>query len=135
MSDLQDTIIDYINNVFNGIFIFEAIFKILGSGLRYFKDRWNIFDFIIAFGSLIGVIVQHSVGVVGLSAATGLRSFRLAKLLKLFNKQKNLRIIFETFISTLPALINVGGLLILLIYMFSILALNLFAQNKLHDPL
>ena len=64
----------------------EALFKILGSGLRYFKDSWNVFDFIIAFGSLVGVILANTLGVMGVSAATGLRSFRLAKLLKFFNK-------------------------------------------------
>lgn len=86
MSDRQESVIDALNNVFNAIFVFEAIVKILGSGVRYFKDYWNIFDFIIAFGSIIGVILQHTLGVMGVSAATGLRSFRLLKLLKFFKK-------------------------------------------------
>lgn len=77
---------DILNNVFNGIFVLEAIFKIIGSGCRYFKESWNIFDFIIAFGSVIGVILQNTLGMGGVSAATGLRSFRLAKLFKFFNK-------------------------------------------------
>lgn len=50
-------VIDYLNYVFTGIFVLEAMFKILGSGIRYFKDGWNIFDFLIAFGSLVGIVL------------------------------------------------------------------------------
>lgn len=54
---------------------------------------------------------------------------------KLFRKQKSLQIIFETFIVTLPALLNVGGLLVLLVYIFSVLGMNLFAETMYSDPL
>ena len=54
---------------------------------------------------------------------------------KMFRVQKSLKIIFETFIVTLPALINVGGLLLLLLYIFSVLAMDLFADLKLNPPI
>lgn len=39
--------IETINNVFLIIFHIEAVFKIIGYGIFYFKDNWNIFDFFI----------------------------------------------------------------------------------------
>ena len=38
--------------------------------------------------------------------------------------------IFNTFIVTLPALVNVGGLLLLLLYLYSVLGVFLFADVK-----
>jgi hypothetical protein len=54
---------------------------------------------------------------------------------KLFRKYKSLRAIFETFLVTLPALANVGGLLMLLIYIYAVLGMNLFANVKFTDAI
>ena len=37
---------------------------------------------------------------------------------------------FDTFVVTLPALANVGGLLLLLLYLYSVLGVYLFADIK-----
>ncbi len=50
---------------------------------------------------------------------------------KLFKRQKNLKVIFNTFIATLPALANVGSLLMLFVFIYSILGVFMFAQVKL----
>lgn len=39
--------------------------------------------------------------------------------------------IFDTFIVTIPSLTNVGVILLLLIYIYAILGVNLFATVKL----
>lgn len=57
----------------------------------------------------------------------GLRSIRI---LKLFKRNKSLRVIFDTFMITLPNLLNVGSLLLLLFYIYAILGINLFAVVK-----
>lgn len=41
------------NYGFSIIFIFEAIIKLIAFGSRYFRDAWNVFDFVIVVGSLI----------------------------------------------------------------------------------
>ena len=52
----------------------------------------------------------------------------------MIKKAKSLKLMFTTFIVTLPALINVGGLLLLLLYVFAILGMNVFATVKLASP-
>jgi hypothetical protein len=42
-----------------------------------------------------------------------------------------MRIILDTFTFVLPALTNIGGLLVLFLYIFSILGVFLFAEVKL----
>ena len=41
-----------LNKFFTGVFTFEAAIKITAFGWRYFRDGWNVFDFIIVVGSL-----------------------------------------------------------------------------------
>ena len=42
------------NYVFTGIFVLEALVKIVTLRLHYFKKPWNVFDFIIVISSLVG---------------------------------------------------------------------------------
>jgi voltage-gated cation channel len=46
-------------------------------------------------------------------------------------KAKRLYIIFNAFIRTIPAFVNVGGLIMVLIYIFTVLGSRLFAKTKL----
>ena len=106
--------------------------KITAFGSRYFTDGWNIFDFVIVLGSMTGIVIglsSEQLNRMG-PVTTLVRSFRILRIFKLFRKSKNIRIISQTFILTLPAMINVGSLLILLLYMYSILGVFLFAEVK-----
>lgn len=42
------------------IFTLEVSIKIVGYGLRMFKDSWNIFDIVIVLTTLIGIIIKSS---------------------------------------------------------------------------
>jgi hypothetical protein len=130
-----NTTIDYFNYIFSSIFALESLIKIIGIGSRYFKDRWNIFDFIVSIISILGIIMEKSLNISGASSANIIRSIRVVRLFKMFRRLKSLKIIFETFLIALPALMNVGGLLLLLLYIFAVLSMNLFADIKLNDAL
>ena len=43
--------------------------------------------------------------------------------------------IFDTFIITIPSLANIGAILLLLIYIYAILGVNMFATVQLQDEL
>ena len=67
--------------------------------------------------------------------ATIARAFRVARLFRIIKKAKVLRIIIDTLIVTLPSLMNVGGLLLLIIYIYAVLGMQLFAGLKLQTDL
>jgi hypothetical protein len=113
----------------------EAIVKIIGYGRKYFIFGWNIFDFILSISSILGTILEKTLGVSGASSLTIIRSFRAILLLKLFRKLNSIKIIVETFIITVPALMNVGGLLLLFVYIFAVLCMNLFATVQFNGSL
>ena len=54
-----DTAMEIINYIFTIIFTSEAAIRIIGTGYRnYFDDGWNMFDFIVATGSLAGILLS-----------------------------------------------------------------------------
>jgi len=48
---------------------------------------------------------------------------------------KSLSVILTTFIRSIPSLLNVGGLMLLLMSIFAILGVNMFAHTKINDVL
>ena len=64
-----------------------------------------------------------------------MRTFRVLRIFKLFKGTKNLKVMFNTFIVSLPAMTSIGGLMALLIYVYAVLGVYFFAQIKLSPPL
>lgn len=113
----------------------EAILKIYALRNKYFLDGWNVFDFIIVIGTFIGILISgvtpYSVG----PQTTLIRSFRIGRIFRLVKKAKSLRMIFNTFVITIPSFANIGGLLVLMLYVYSILGVSLFSTVKLQNAL
>lgn len=126
-----DTITEMINLVFTVIFISEAFIRITGTGfITYFKDGWNVFDFIIALGSVVSILVSQ-ISEVEIKAVTLLRAFRILRLLRLLKRGgKSLYLIFNTFVITMQSLANIGGLLLLMMYIYSIIGMIYFGEQK-----
>ena len=120
-----------LNYMFAGIFTMEAMIKIFAHGKTYFKDGWNLFDFVIVIGTFVGIIISQTTTVEVGPSTTIVRSFRIFRVFRLVKRAKSLKLMFTTFIVTLPALANVGGLLMLLLYLYSILGMYLFSEVKI----
>ena len=120
--------LETINLVFNIIYTIEFIIKLIALGYTYFSDGWNNFDLIIVFSAWLGMIINSIPGLDIGSLTTVIRSFRISRIFKIIKKYKNLRILFYTFIGAIPQLTNVGGLLFLLLFLYSVLGVFLFAE-------
>lgn len=136
MSDQWNTNLDYINYAFALVFAMEAAVKMIAFGFRiYFHDNGNSFDFAIVIASVISSLVSIKFDMEFGASATFIRALRLARILKFVQRAKHIRVIFETLMITLPALTNIGGLLLLFLYMFSVLGVFLFADVQLQSNL
>ena len=62
------------------------------------------------------------------AAVTFIRALRVQRLLRFFKRARRMRIIFQTFIVTLPSLAGVACLLLLCLYVYSTLGMYLFAD-------
>ena len=56
MSPQRELILEYVNQVFIVIFTAECVVKILAFRWHYFKEPWNLFDFIVVTLSILGKI-------------------------------------------------------------------------------
>ena len=122
-----------INLAFAVIFTLEWIIKNTALGFAYFRDGWNRFDFFIVLGTNIGILLKLMLGLDIGPLASVVRTFRVGRVFRLVKRAKGLRQLFDTLILTLPALGNIGGLLLLIFFIFSVVGVNVFAKVKWGD--
>jgi len=128
-SDAYALFLTIANYIFTGIFIMEAVTKLLGLKMKYFKEGWNRFDFVIVLASIVGLFVSFG------SAATIVRTFRVGRVIRLINGAETLNQLFQTLLSTMVGLWNVAALLFLMLFIFSVMGVQLFSEVALHDDL
>lgn len=123
---------EYLNLVFAVIFTVEAIIKIAAQRRLYFSDNWNLFDFTIVLLTIAGLIVTYSGnGSIG-SMPSIVRTFRVARAMRLINGMTEVKRLFKTLMLTLPAVLNILTLLVLLFFIFTIVGNQLFATVALN---
>lgn len=122
-------VLDVFNYMFTSIFMLEAVIKIIAMKKKYFDDGWNKFDFAIVLGSIIGILLEHVFKLNNLATISNIvRALRVSRMFKIMKSLKGLKIIFNTLLKTLPSLVNIGGLLFLLVFIFNVLGVQLFSR-------
>lgn len=64
-----------------------------------------------------------------------LKALRIVRLIRLIRRVHTLRVILYAILNSASKLFNVAGLMILFLYIFSILGVNLFSTTKITEPL
>uniref|UniRef100_A0A8C1ANV7 Calcium channel, voltage-dependent, R type, alpha 1E subunit a n=1 Tax=Cyprinus carpio carpio TaxID=630221 RepID=A0A8C1ANV7_CYPCA len=128
--DGYDNVLKYLNTVFTVIFTVECILKILAFGImNYFRDTWNIFDFITVLGSITEIVVDK----VHTSFNMGfLKLFRAARLIKLLRQGYTIRILLWTFVQSFKALPYVCLLIAMLFFIYAIIGMQVFGNIRLN---
>ncbi|WP_369345689.1 ion transporter [Caldalkalibacillus mannanilyticus] len=103
------------------LFTIEIILRLIATKptLTFFKDSWNVFDFIIVLSGHLFV---------GAHFITVLRILRVLRVLRAISVIPSLRKIVNALLLTIPALGNISLLLGLLFYIFAVLGTMLFAH-------
>eukprot|EP00002_Diphylleia_rotans_P018406 TRINITY_DN3563_c0_g1_i4.p1 TRINITY_DN3563_c0_g1~~TRINITY_DN3563_c0_g1_i4.p1 ORF type:complete len:1670 (+),score=301.84 TRINITY_DN3563_c0_g1_i4:113-5122(+) len=116
--------------IFVLIFLLEALVKILAVGRAYFFEVGNIFDLVVACLSVLDPILllsPHGASF-DLSVVRVFRIFRVFRVLRLVQSTKSLYKLFRTLVYSLPSLVNVAGLLLLVLFVFSIVGMSVFGE-------
>ena len=120
------TILDLLNHLILGIFTIEVVVKMGAEGSmpwRYFRDPWNVFDFLIVAAAYLPVDAQF---------ITVLRLARVLRVLKLVRALPKLQILVSALLKSIPSMGYVSLLLLLLFYLFAVTGTFLFSTN---DPI
>ncbi|GGG67317.1 hypothetical protein GCM10011415_12820 [Salipiger pallidus] len=101
------------------IFVAELLVKLYARGLRFFRDAWNIFDFLV-----VGIALVPATG-----ALSVLRALRILRLLRVISVAPTLRRVVEGFVSALPGMASVFLLMGVIFYIAAVIATKLFAAT------
>jgi hypothetical protein len=93
------------------------------------RDKINIFDACLVTISLIEYFLNSGDNS-GFSAFRALRIFKVLRVTRLIRSLKYMRVIMRVLSATIGSALYVGILLLLFIFVYSILGMNLYA-NKL----
>ena len=101
------------------IFVLELTLKLIALGPRFFRNGWNLFDFVI-----VGIaIIPAGQGF------TALRALRILRVLRMISVAPSLRRVVEGFVRAVPGMGSVFLLMGLIFYIGSVIATKLFAAS------
>ena len=114
------------NQIVLGVFIVEALLKMIALAPRvdmYFRDGWNVFDFLVIVFSLIPATGEF---------AMVARLARLLRVLRLISAIRELRLIVAALVRSIPSVGHVMLLMSIIVYIYAIIGYQLFHE---HDPM
>ncbi|MBB4286892.1 ion transporter [Roseospira goensis] len=101
------------------IFVFEIGGKLLYRRWRFFRDGWNVFDFII-----VGIALIPASGPLAV-----LRSLRILRVLRLLSVVPQMRRVVGALLAAIPGLVSVGAIILLVFYVGAVLSTKLFGDS------
>ena len=111
--------LDYIDMVCLGVFCVELLMKLTLYRLSFFKEGWNVFDFLIVVIALVPASGGLSI----------LRAFRILRVLRLITAVSSFKRVVSGMLLAIPGVGSVGGLLLLVFYISGVLSTSLFGEN------
>jgi voltage-gated sodium channel len=111
--------LETVDNIILAIFVIELAARLIVLRGKFFKDGWNIFDFIV-----IGIALVPST-----QAFSVLRALRILRVLRLITAVPTLRRVVEGLIASLPGMASIALLIGLIYYVTAVMAVNLYGAS------
>ncbi len=105
-----------IDRLLLGVFVAELLVKLYAFGGRFFRNPWNIFDFIV-----IGIALVPSSG--------PLTVLRVLRVLRLISMVARFRFVVESLLRAIPGILSIAGLLLIVFYVAGVMATGLFGDQ------
>ncbi|XP_069022297.1 LOW QUALITY PROTEIN: calcium channel, voltage-dependent, N type, alpha 1B subunit, a [Embiotoca jacksoni] len=133
----RNNVLRYLDYAFTGVFTFEMVIKMVDLGLllhpgSYFRDLWNILDFIVVSGALVAFAFSSQQGVTrgtkgkDISTIKSLRVLRVLRPLKTIKRLPKLKAVFDCVVNSLKNVLNILIVYILFMFIFAVIAVQLF---------
>jgi len=118
------------------IFCAEIILKILalGSFVEYCRNSWNVFDLIVIFGSLILTIISE-LGIMVAITGKMARLLRIMRIVRVARYSRYIPAFCATLYASLMKVGNIFTLMVMLIYIYGILGMELFDKARFGEGL
>ena len=118
-------VLSLLNAVFLGVFVVELALRIACYGRRphrFFRDGWNLFDFVVVAAAFLPVIRESS---------TLLRLARVARVVRVIRLLPDLRVLIIAITRSLPPLASMTVLTALVLFLYGMVGWLMFGDE---DP-
>jgi voltage-gated sodium channel len=99
-----------------GVFVVEILLKLYARGPHFFREPWNVFDFVV-----VGIALVPAAGPLAV-----LRALRVLRVLRLISLVPRLRFVVEALLRAVPGISSIAALMALLMYVFAVMATGFF---------
>jgi voltage-gated sodium channel len=101
------------------VFVLEIALKFFADGLRFFRQPWNVFDFVVVGIALVPAAGPFSV----------LRALRVLRVLRLISMVPRLRFVVEALLRAVPGIASIAALMMILMYVSAVMATGFFGER------
>lgn len=112
-------LLDFLDNALLAFFVVELLSRMAVFGREFWRDPWNIFDFIVISISLVPASGPFQV----------LRALRVLRVLRVISAVPSLRRVVGGLVASLPGMGSIALLMLLLFYVFSVMATMLYGKD------
>ena len=100
-----------------GVFVVEIALRLYVHGRAFWRDPWSVFDFLVVAIALAPATGQFAV----------LRALRVLRVLRLLTVVPAMRRVVGALLAAIPGLGSIALVLMVIYYVFAVIATNLFA--------
>uniref|UniRef100_A0AAQ4PM34 Sodium channel protein n=1 Tax=Gasterosteus aculeatus aculeatus TaxID=481459 RepID=A0AAQ4PM34_GASAC len=131
-SEETENVLYWVNFIFIVVFTTEFLLKLFALRHYYFTNGWNIFDVVVVILSIVGMFLADIIEKYFVSPTLFrvIRLARIGRILRLIKGAKGIRTLLFALMMSLPALFNIGLLLFLVMFIFSIFGMSNFGYVK-----
>uniref|UniRef100_A0A3P8USE9 Sodium channel protein n=1 Tax=Cynoglossus semilaevis TaxID=244447 RepID=A0A3P8USE9_CYNSE len=131
-SNETEVVLYWVNFIFIVVFTTEFLLKLFALRHYYFTNGWNIFDVVVVILSIVGMFLADLIEKYFVSPTLFrvIRLARIGRILRLIKGAKGIRTLLFALMMSLPALFNIGLLLFLVMFIFSIFGMSNFGYVK-----
>ncbi len=115
-------VLDAIDHAVLTVFVVELTARLIVRRGAFFRDGWNVFDFIVVAIALAPAAEAFSV----------LRAFRVLRLLRLVTAVPTLRRVVSGLIAAIPGMGSILLLIALVYYVCAVMAVNMYGEEFPH---
>ena len=110
--------LQYIDQIILFLFVIEIGARSYVHGRAFWRDPWSVFDFLV-----VGIAVVPAAGPFAV-----LRALRVLRVLRLLTMVPSMRRVVGSLLAAIPGLSSIMFVLLIIYYVFAVIATNLFAE-------
>ena len=115
--------------VFCALYVLETLVNVIAMRwVNYWRSGWHRLDFTVTVIGVLELVVLYAAGEDNAGFVTVFRTVRFFRLFKLLKTSPGLRSLVDTFLTALPGMLNILGLMALMMHIYACLGCTLYGD-------